>query len=468
MTQEARKQKILQTLEEHSRQRGAEMMAVPLRRGSEVLPVIRLPLSVPLLNADSFRIAPELDDHPSAELVRADPLGSEAQKIIAHLVRTSHKHTKELKESLKDGQDEPGLITRAGILINANTRCVLMRELRDEGDLQSDAIRVAVLPADIDDPELMDLEAVVQKQRDHKDPYNLVSELMMLKRLHIRGKMTPQQIGKRQRLPAKDIVKRFEILSLMERARYLVDPPLPLTTFSGQRSKLQNWKELLTRVQDLDARENPAAGDEAIVEWLFAYMLGHNSVHRLRYADGGWIDRHVVDHLSSHGEIGTKLAEITDAVQDAPKVDDRTDLDILDISENASPQPAGPSKAKLLGLAVALHNADPAEKVTLPDGSEHAAADVTRVLKAASTKGLEDSKRRADAGERLIAPENLLKKTYEDFVAANRAIDEAVGVTGFEQHIDTVRSLLDDLSSQLEIANEILDARVGPESANGN
>lgn len=81
-----------------------------------------------------------------------------------------------------------------------------MRELTAEGDLRAQAIRVAVLPSDVLDPELLDLEAVLQKQKEHKDEYNLVSELMMLRTLHTDANMTEQQIARRQRLAsAKEV-----------------------------------------------------------------------------------------------------------------------------------------------------------------------------------------------------------------------------------------------------------------------
>jgi len=126
-----------------------ETLTVPLQRGSAVLPVVTLPLSVPVLNAKSFRIAPKLADHPQGAVVTSDPYAAEAQRIVTELVRSEHRHAGDLKESLKDGQDQPGVITREGVLVNANTRCVLIRELAAEGDLRAQAIRVAVLPSDV-------------------------------------------------------------------------------------------------------------------------------------------------------------------------------------------------------------------------------------------------------------------------------------------------------------------------------
>lgn len=112
-----------------------------------------------------FRVAPKLADHPQVAVVTSDPYGPESQRIVTELVLSEHRHAGDLKESLKDGQGQPGVITREGALINANTRCVLMRELAAEGDLRAQAIRVAVLPSDVLDPELLDLEACSRSRK---------------------------------------------------------------------------------------------------------------------------------------------------------------------------------------------------------------------------------------------------------------------------------------------------------------
>ena len=82
-------------------------------------------------------------------MIEADPYSPAAQRIVAELVRDSHRSAAALKDSLIDGQDQPGLITRKGKLVNGNTRCVLLRDLRAEGRITNSTIRVAVLPSDV-------------------------------------------------------------------------------------------------------------------------------------------------------------------------------------------------------------------------------------------------------------------------------------------------------------------------------
>src|SRR4051812_47850201 len=223
MTEAGREQMIQQKLAEYhaDHNRIRPTLDVPLGPGGRTLEVIELPLDVPILNPDSFRIAPLLPDHPQAHLVRDDPQSPAAQQFVASLVRQAHRHVDDLKESLKDGQDQPGVITRKGKLINANSRCVLLRELFDEGEITTNVIRVAVLPG-VDNAQELELEGVLQKQREHKDEYNLVSELMMIMKLHEQAHMTDAAISKQLRYrSASRVTDLRRILDLMERARHL-------------------------------------------------------------------------------------------------------------------------------------------------------------------------------------------------------------------------------------------------------
>lgn len=57
-------------------------MRVPLRGNGELLEVIEIPLDLPVLNSESFRIAPSLEEHPQADLVRTDPYSSDLLALL--------------------------------------------------------------------------------------------------------------------------------------------------------------------------------------------------------------------------------------------------------------------------------------------------------------------------------------------------------------------------------------------------
>ncbi len=462
MTEAARKQQIMKALETHQQSDAPERRLFPLSRGQTMLPVVKIPLSTPILNARSFRIAPRLEDHPQAGAVAADPESPEMQRIVADLVRDSHKHLADLKRSLKEeGQDEPGVITRSGVLINANTRCVLMRELLADGEIQTDSIRVAVLPPDAGPAELFDLEAVLQKKRDHKDDYDLVSELMMLRTLHEEGKMTEQQIANRQGFKRKaDVVLRFRVLNLMERTRYLRQPPLPIKSFGGPKSQLQNWKELDARVQELERTQGPEAADDHLREWLILHYLGLGAVHNLRALPAGWVQRHFVEALEQSGQIGEKIAVAATSASDGVGPVDAGDADglgLLDFGEPAQPGNDGAAVRSILDVAAAAADAESTAPLTFGDGTKHASTDVTRTLRIGAQVALNESKLRLAAGKKLDAPIKLLEKAQQALRAANEALYEVYEVPEFEFSVDRTVALLDELAEQIDEARDALD-----------
>lgn len=459
MTEASRRQQVQMTLAEHEKKKDAERRPFQLRGGEETLPVVTVPLSMPLLNAKSFRIAPALLDHDAADMVHADPESPDAQRIVAELVIKAHSQAADLKDSLRGGQDEPGVITRSGILINANTRCVLMRELLDEGLITRNSIRVAVLPENVGPADLYDLEAVLQKQKDHKDPYNLVSELMMLRTLHLEAKMTEQQIAARQRTSVREVRLGFKILELMERARHLVDPPLPIATFGGSKTQRQNWKELVLRVEDAEKDGGKLAGDQALREYLPLHLLEEDAVHSLRAADADWVNQWLLDELDKDKGIGTKIAAIAtqtedDSASNGVPDDDLDGLDVLDFGHTAEPVNGATTKT-LLDLTLVATKAG-MDEIDLGDGSKYTGTEVVAALKASTKRALEKSRNRQAAGDALGAPSKLLEKALTNLDQANKALTDVIGRAEFTPHIEGTLSLLDDATDQIEVAREAL------------
>lgn len=468
MTEASRIQHLQKALAAHEGSKEPERSPFPLSRGRTMLPVVTIPVTVPLLNAKSFRIAPALRDHAQADLVKADPDNPEAQKIVADLVRKRHSHADALKESLRDeGQADPGVITRSGILINANTRCVLMRELLHEGQLRENAMRVAVLPEDVDPAELYDLEAVLQQQEDHKDEYDLVSALMMIRTLHEEGGMTAAQIAKRQRFSKAGVLLRFKMLALMERACLLTEPPLPIQEFGGKTTQYQNWKELVARVEKLDEEGDKEAGDNHLREFLQLHAIGMGAVHSLRSAPPGWVDNHLLGALAKNGgEIGSKIVThakgATNGTTPAGQTDSDTDgpdddgLSLLDFG-GGDGESGSKAVESVLAVTMKARGAGTTGEVELPDGSKVAAADVIDAITQSTKAALKDSKRVMEAGERLEKPKRLLEEARDALDDAIRALDEVIDDPEFAPAIPDIDSLLEDLATQVDEARETME-----------
>lgn len=455
MTSVNRQQHIAEALNEYALRSGTkDTMRVPLRSGpGMLLEVIDVPLDLPVLNAESFRIAPALAEHPMADIVHADPNSAAAQRIVTELVRASHRQANELKESLIDGQDQPGLITRKGKLVNANTRCVLLRELRAEGKITDSTLRVAVLPSNVTEPEELELESVLQKQREHKDEYNLVSELMMLKKLHEGAGLSDAAIAKRLRgRTAQRISDLRAVLDLMERARRLTEPPLPLSEFISDRDQAQNWLELLAKVRETDPREGRPAGDAVISRWLIAYILGFNSVHKLRHASGPWIETEVLPDLAEGHKVSVTIADVA-AIPIEPQILEETDqpagLDLL--GDEPSPAPGADATAihRLLNLTVSAKRAGDGD-VELPTGDVVAASDVREALAGSVGRGLAATKRRSLAGSKLQRPAFGLSQARSGLKDALDALDEVSDQPEFASQRENVLLLVDEVTNLLD------------------
>jgi hypothetical protein len=316
-----------------------------------------------------------------------------------------------------------------------------------------------VLPS-VTNAELLDLEAVLQKQREHKDDYNLVSELMMLKTLHEQAEMTEQQIAKRQRLKPQEVTDRLAILALMERTRRLPGPgrTLPLSRFAQGEDQLQNWKELLKRVHEAEARAGADEGDRVIRGWLLAYVLGYDSVHKLRgvIADSRWIEKDVIEHLAdgegTPGDIARAVGAPTQDGQPEP-LEEPEGVSLLDPGGGTKAQGGQTTVSRLLGLTLDAVAADDGGTVVLPDGKERPAVDVVDRLRASVGHGIEASKRRIRAGQSLARPAHFLTDAQSNLRSALDSLDDVLDEAAFAPHIKTVQQLAEEIA---DLTDEVL------------
>ena len=152
-----------------------ETLRVPWRGGQKKMPVIQIKIAAILLNPRSHRIKAQLESDPkAAKLIESNPESDDAQEVIAKLLRETAGF-EALKQNLKDeGQKDPGIITRDGLLVNANTRAVAL------SDLGVEYIEVAVLPSDAQPDEIYDLELDLQVAQDYKTDYSFTNEMLFI------------------------------------------------------------------------------------------------------------------------------------------------------------------------------------------------------------------------------------------------------------------------------------------------
>jgi hypothetical protein len=124
-----------------------EVARLPWSSGEPLLcPVIKIRVDEVLLNHRSHRLRSQLEDDPEWRELASAPDSEPAQRVLERLVRRARTEEQfaALKESLqRDGQTDAGVMTHDGVLVNANTRAVAIREFEDPARRY---IRVAVLP----------------------------------------------------------------------------------------------------------------------------------------------------------------------------------------------------------------------------------------------------------------------------------------------------------------------------------
>jgi hypothetical protein len=139
MSEESRRELIQRKLEAAERDR-PEYTRLTWKGEQRQFPVLRLPLKAVVLNPNSHRIQSQLMSHPEGETVRDEPFTNASQELIAEILRETDEFD-DLRENLDErGQIDPGVITRNGVLINANRRAVALQDLGEQ------YINVAVLP----------------------------------------------------------------------------------------------------------------------------------------------------------------------------------------------------------------------------------------------------------------------------------------------------------------------------------
>lgn len=290
MTSEARTEAILSALEAEDQSPQAERHSIPWKGGSERCTVIEIDLDVVLLNPQSHRIRAQLDSHDKAGSVREDPFGDQAQEILAELLRAS-RGFEDIKASLlEEGQRDPGVITRKGVLVNANTRAVAL------GDAGKKYLKVMVLPEGATTSQISELELRLQVREELKQEYSFTNELLFIQECRDTGwsiKRISKELGYSSSLGELRGSEQVEHqLRMLETIR-------ELRQMSNGRLSYEFFDEMKQAMIDLDqAYQKLMKKDVAAAQRLrTARMVGILS--RMYYRDLRNIDEEFVDSYLS-------------------------------------------------------------------------------------------------------------------------------------------------------------------------
>lgn len=159
----------------------AETLTVEWRGKPTHVEVIDMPVEVLHYNPGTHRIRAQRAYDPVRDrALDEDPWSPESQGYLHYLLKAlpadpskTDKAFDELTESLREyQQNEPGLITRDGILVNGNTRRAALKELGRT------SMRVGVLPESCEWSDIHAVELSLQLRPDTRRDYSYINHLL--------------------------------------------------------------------------------------------------------------------------------------------------------------------------------------------------------------------------------------------------------------------------------------------------
>jgi ParB-like chromosome segregation protein Spo0J len=158
-----------------------ETLRVEFRGRPIHVEVIDMPVDQLYYNPATHRVSAQRDYDPVKEQeLKKDVWSDAGQRYLHHLLmaKPSDPHQRDpdfdkLMDSLREHrQNEPGLISREGVLVNGNTRRAALKELGVE------IIRVGVLPASCTSDDIRSVELSLQLRPDRRREYSYINRLM--------------------------------------------------------------------------------------------------------------------------------------------------------------------------------------------------------------------------------------------------------------------------------------------------
>ncbi|RSS47261.1 transcriptional regulator [Streptomyces sp. WAC07061] len=274
-----------------------ETLTVEWRTKPLVVQVIDLPVDRLYFNPSTHRIRAQRSfDLERDRLLTENPWTPESQDYLRYLLQALPSNPAkrdgdfdELKASLKEyRQNEPGLVTREGILVNGNTRVAALRELGVP------SVRVGVLPESCTWSDINAVELSLQLRHDTRRPYSYINRLLTIEEQAAAGR------------PLADIAKDFRIRTeTAEQDRWVLSTlndlvarsktgaaQLKLLDFEDQQEKLRELHRAFMKA----ARQNPGQAD-LLKENRLALIVLEFSKTDVRLADVDFRSRYLQRHL---------------------------------------------------------------------------------------------------------------------------------------------------------------------------
>lgn len=271
---------------------------------TQYLPVVKIDPQLLLLNPQNHRVNAQLCDGNKKEAVMANPHSIESQKTISDLLRATEQYTALKDQLVAFGQREPGVVTREGLLVDGNTRVAALI------DLGKTYVDVAVLPKNVGESDVADIELTLQMENLVKQDYTFTNLLLHMHDYVQKGG-SKKELAKRKgwsRGGEKKVDVQLRLFHYIEEVRRLTSPPVPYHEFD---KKEQHLKDLDQDYQGLINSSEVEAAEALKWNRLSAMFLGLNK-DQVRIIDEDFFDDKVKRRLDddSGDETNVKSLEL--------------------------------------------------------------------------------------------------------------------------------------------------------------
>jgi hypothetical protein len=315
MVEDLRAKAIESALEDYRASGLTRTETIEFRGVARDLEVITISPEVPILNPENSRLRAQLIEHPSHSLVATDPTSPGAQAILQQLLSSTEKF-QELKHQLSDfKQQEPGIISRHGLLVNGNTRLTAIRELGFSG------FDVAVLPADATNDDFFEIEMNLQLRKLVRQDYTFTNELLLVDSHVKRTKNEELTINAMQwKRDGKKRLRLFQgYLTLIEEIRAM-NPALKYESFDKRSEFIKNLYDECSKIM------SPSEAEKLKMTRIMGMFLGLNK-DEIRETDEFFLEESVIPKAPGD-ELETVFAPyvadsesdpLDDLISDSPK-----------------------------------------------------------------------------------------------------------------------------------------------------
>ena len=178
-----------------------------------------IPVEYLIFNKYNGRIGTFVKTHEKQHS-HIDATTLEGEKLVLQFLWKSKENRNKttLKDIREKGQQEIGIVTKDGVIIDGNRRCMLLKKIAQEDHSSPTYFRAVILDDRLEDnpKEIRKLETTYQMGVDQPVDYNPIEKYLKCKDLHDNDGFTEEEIAKMMGEKPADIKKYLEILKLME------------------------------------------------------------------------------------------------------------------------------------------------------------------------------------------------------------------------------------------------------------